>query len=323
MRPDATTRREMTKARQEVKTALIAHQKAMVKRNKVILQYAQSAAAKRDARRLPETGGSVNRYRSMPEEAILDIAPRGVLVAEGDSWFSYPFHDVIKKLYYEHGYKIASVARAGDSLEAMAYGGGQLNEFLHTIEDLDQVPVAILLSGGGNDVAGDWFGMLLNHKDSERPGWNEQVLSGVIDERIWLAYARILTRVTETCQAKFKKALPILVHGYDYPIADGRGYLGGWGPLPGPWLQPGFRQKGYPDSPLDERRKLAKILIDRFNVMVAKVASLNSFKHVKYLDLRNTFPPESYKTWWENELHPTARGFSAVANKFAGLLETL
>ncbi|MEQ1572332.1 MAG: aldo/keto reductase, partial [Myxococcota bacterium] len=26
----------------------------------------------------------------------------------------------------------------------------------------------------------------------------------------------------------------------------GRGFLGGWGPLPGPWLDPGLCQKGYP-----------------------------------------------------------------------------
>ena len=43
----------------------------------------------------------------------------------------------------------------------MAYGGSQLDELTRRLEKLLRqgiVPRAILLSGGGNDVAGDEFG---------------------------------------------------------------------------------------------------------------------------------------------------------------------
>lgn len=53
----------------------------------------------------------------------------GVLVAEGDSWFDYPWHDVLRMLEDRHGYDVESVAHKGDRVEDMAYSGGQLEEF--------------------------------------------------------------------------------------------------------------------------------------------------------------------------------------------------
>jgi hypothetical protein len=246
----------------------------------------------------------------------------GVLVAEGDSWFDYPWHDVLRDLEDRHGYEVESVAHRGDSVELMAYGGGQLEEFTRRIEKVLRqsiVPSAILLSGGGNDVAGPEFGMLLDHVRSATAGLNDQVLSGVIDQRIHYAYITILSAVTEVCRQRTGRALPIIIHGYDHPVPDGRGFMGGWGPLPGPWLEPGFREKGFDE--LDTRIRLAAVLIDRFNVMLQGIAAMPEFGHVRYLDLRGTLSNgQSYKTWWTNELHPTERGFAAIADLFASAI---
>jgi hypothetical protein len=83
--------------------------------------------------------------------------------------------------------------------------------------------------------------------------------------------------------------------------------------LPGPWLQPGFRDKGF--SAPDVCVEMAADLIDRFNVMLRRVAALAEFSHVRYVDVRD-LPSNGadYKTWWANELHPTTRGFEAVAD---------
>ena len=117
-----------------------------------------------------------------------------MLVAEGDSWFDYPLHDILSMLEDEHGYDVESVAHKGDRVEEMAYADGQLVEFSRRIEKLlrnRKVPKAILLSGGGNDIAGDEFGMLLNHAVSPIPGLNESIVAGVIDQRIRTAYNTI------------------------------------------------------------------------------------------------------------------------------------
>jgi hypothetical protein len=257
--------------------------------------------------------------------AVGDPATAGTLVAEGDSWFDYPLHDVLSVLEDDHGYDVESVAHKGDRVEDMAYGRGQLEELTRRLEKLlrrNVVPKAILLSGGGNDVAGDEFGMLLNHERSPVRGLNDQVLAGVLDERVWSAYVTVLSAVTEVCEVRIGRPLPILVHGYDYPVPDGRGFLGGWGPLPGPWLEPGFRDKGFED--LQERIRLAKQLIDHFNTMVRRVVALSEFPHVKYVNLRGTLSVgPDYETWWANELHPTKRGFERVTERFVAALAAL
>jgi hypothetical protein len=69
------------------------------------------------------------------------------------------------------------------------------------------------------------------------------------------------------------------------------------------------------------------VLIDRFNAILVELVKEASFSHVRYVDLRNTLSVDltndAYKAWWDNELHPTESGFSAVAAKFAAALSTL
>lgn len=250
----------------------------------------------------------------------------GVLVAEGDSWFDYPWHDVLRMLEDRHGYDVESVAHKGDRVEDMAYSGGQLEEFTRLIEKLlrqSVIPSAILLSGGGNDVAGDTFGMLVNHARSARPGLNDDIVRGVIDDRVRNAYVTIIAAVTQLTRDRTGQTIPILIHGYDHAVPDGRGFLGGWGPLPGPWLEPGLREKGFED--LEQTTPMVADLIDRFNGMMKTVATTPGFTHVHYVDLRGTLPNArpGYKTWWANELHPTERGFAAVADRFAAAIADL
>jgi hypothetical protein len=279
------------------------------------------------------------RLRAREKEGLVETAPpialglaaaapaksSGVLVAEGDSWFDYPFTDVLGLLDDEYGYDVESVAHKGDRVEEMAYGEGQLDGFVRRVEKVHargKRPRAVLVSGGGNDVAGDAFGMLVNDARSAIAGLNDRVLEGVVDYRVFHAYVTIVARITAVCQAKFGAAIPILVHGYDYPVPDGRGFMGGMWFLPGPWLEPGFREKGFMGRP--ERTAMAAELIDRFNAMLKRVAAIPEFGHVKYVDLRKTLSNGSdHRTWWANELHPTERGFKAVTAKFAAVLDAL
>ena len=311
---DPLTREALEVGRREAqkvlkrRTAALRKRVAATRKPRVVRRAARAPTV--DAARLRAVGGP---------------ATAGVLVAEGDSWFDYPFNDVLSLLEDSHGYDVESVAHKGDRVEEMAYGGGQLDALTRRLEKLlrqGTIPRAILLSGGGNDVAGSEFGMLLNHAGSAIAGLNPQVVAGVIDQRVRLAYVTILNAITHVCQARLGRPVPILVHGYDYPVPDGRGFLGGWWFLPGPWLEPGFREKGFAN--LAERVALAKELIDRFNVQVKDVASMSAFPHVTYVDLRGALSVGSdYRTWWDNELHPTALGFEKVTQRFADALAAL
>ena len=249
----------------------------------------------------------------------------GVLIAEGDSWFDYPFHDVLQMLEDDYLYDVESVAHKGDTVDDMAHSGGQFEEFARRLEKLlraNKVPRAILLSGGGNDIAGDEFAILLNHAASSLPAINDDIVRGLIDVRLRAAYARIISGLTTIAQKYLGRPIPIVTHGYDYALPDGRGFWGGWGPLPGPWLEPGFQRKGHVD--FGENSAVVVKLIDRFNTMLKDVSATPGFGHVHYLNLRNTLKHgANYEKDWENELHPTEVGFKLVSKKFADLIAKL
>ena len=151
------------------------------------------------------------------------------------------------------------------------------------------------------------------------PPLNAKVLEGLFEERLESAIISLAAGVTHLSVALYGKELPILLHGYGYPVPDGRGFLGGWGFLPGPWLEPGFRRKGYDPRQQVELQKmtgLMKDLIDRFNTLLAGIAGSSNLKHVTHVDLRSILSnelPKKYKHDWGNELHPTKDGYEAVA----------
>jgi lysophospholipase L1-like esterase len=249
-------------------------------------------------------------------------------VAEGDSWFDYPFSDVLDELEDRHGWDVVSVASAGDRLEDMAYDYHQLEKLeraLRKLKDQGKEPKAVLVSGGGNDIAGDEFAMLLNHKRSGLPPLNAQIVAGLFEDRLAAAFVSVAFAVTTLCQELFGKAIPILLHGYDRPVPDGRGVLGGLWILPGPWLEPGFLRKGFDD--LEETTDLMAQLIEAFNDQVSAVPGGPGLSHVQYVDLRgilsNELKNKKYKKSWANELHPTDDGFEAVADRIHEVLTTL
>lgn len=254
-------------------------------------------------------------------------ADAGILVAEGDSWFDYPFNDVLDRLEDDHGYDVESVAHRGDTAEDMAFDPMQLSGLARRLRKLaskNRTPKAVLLSGGGNDIAGDEFSMLLNHKNSGLPVLNADIVTGLIDRRLDATITSLVSAVTVLCERSFSKKIPILLHGYAYPVPDGRGYAGGGWILPGPWLEPGFRVKGYGD--LDQNTAVMKILIDRFNVVVSAIARRSGLKsYVSYVNLVGLLSNRraTYKTWWADELHPTKRGFIKIADEFHATLRAL
>ena len=76
---------------------------------------------------------------------------------------------------------------------------------------------------------------------------------------------------------------------------------------------------------LAERKMWARELITRFNAMLESLPAIAEYSHVRYVNLLGTLSAEddNYKDWWENELHPTQRGFVAVTDKIAHELTTL
>jgi hypothetical protein len=230
---------------------------------------------------------------------------------------------VLEELEDSFGWRIESVAHRGDTVESMAYAPKQIDKLTKRLADIHgrgEVPTAVLLSAGGNDIAGSEFATLLNHHASGLSPLNDDVLRGVIDVRLATAIRYLAQTITELCMAIFHPPAPMrmLIHGYDYAIPDGRGFWGGWGPLPGPWLRPGFEQKGYQD--LAPNAAVIHTMIDRFNTMLVGLAGQGDLGHLRYVNLRGTLSGqlggEAYKQDWHDELHPRDSGFARIAEKF-------
>ncbi len=268
--------------------------------------------------------------RRRAARAAPDHKDAGLLLAVGDSWFDYPFSDVLEELEETYHYTVESVAHKGETAEEMAYDSSQLDKLARLLEKLkrkERQPKAILLSAGGNDIAGEEFAMLLNHSRSTLPTVNEDVVTGAIERRLRVALISLASGVTELTRRVLAQAqaTAVLIHGYDYPVPDGRGYLGGFWLFPGPWLEPGFRRKGYLD--LAERCRAMEPLIDRFNAVLSGIAGGPGLEHLRHVDLRgvlsNALAGRAYKAWWNDELHPTQKGFAAVAGRFDAALRKL
>jgi len=273
--------------------------------------------------RKSSTRGAPDVHRLKDDMGLRELTKAkklGVVFAEGDSWFSYPGMDIVSRLEDHHHYEVESAAHAGDCIEDMAYSKKQKEDLSRRLTKVlargDKVK-AIMISGGGNDIAGDEFSALLNYAMTAPPELNDSVVTGTL-ERIRDAYVTLISSIGTICEHLIGERVPVIVHGYGYAVPDGRGFLTGAFFLPGPWLEPGFRRKGY--VAMGVRQHVVHTLIDRFHddVLTQVKHAVASTQAVTILDFRNILLDDgSYEDWWANELHPTDRGFKEIASRFA------
>jgi hypothetical protein len=265
-----------------------------------------------------------------PELRALDSTQRKkvTIVAEGDSWFNYIIgKDIVWWLRNAFSYEIYEVAYPGATLNHMAYGPDtselgdrdvsnmtQLGETLFAIEE--HKPRIVMLSGGGNDIAGPEFVQLLKHAEAPESGANQKVVEGLLDS-FDEAYEVMLTTI-EGKLDELQHPADIILHGYDLPFPNGKGV--GLGPVNfvGPWFHESFSTRGYPISVLDRRREILDVFMTRFNERLDALA--RNHQRVHYLNLRNTLPDEDL---WANELHPKNIGFKLIAQKFDEFIQNL
>jgi hypothetical protein len=317
-------------ADQHAEEILARRRESRARRAAALAAHPQPFSIKTELTRVPLAAAAA----PAPPPVSTTAQTAGYLLAVGDSWFDYPIHDILTRLDDNYGYNTESSAHRGDPIEAMISRVGQLDKFARCMDKIVAVgatPKAILVSGGGDDIAGKEFGMLINSIDLQPiPGWNDQVIAGVIDTRIAAAYRLMFLSINSLCQKDLGRTFPILVHGYDYPVPDGRGFLGGGWLLPGPWLKPGFDEKLFSD--INVTTQMMTTIIDRFNTMLQNLVQEPGFQNLTYIDLRNTLSNSqaNYKDWWANEIHPNAGGifggqdgWGAIAAKFQAVLATL
>lgn len=207
------------------------------------------------------------------------------VVAEGDSWFQYPFllDDVIDQLFDR--WAIYCTSAAGDLLSDMA----RQDEIAAAVRA--QKPDLLLLSGGGNDLLGG--GSLQRHLKPFQNGRSAEEHIAPSFEQLLDSMLAIYARLID--KALVAGAPRVICHCYDHAI-----------PAQGRWLGRPMEALGIVDPGL--QREIVRIMIDRFQARLVKMAA-DFPGRVTVVDTRGSVP----RGQWHDELHPTNRGFAVVA----------
>ncbi len=252
---------------------------------------------------LAVANGVAKRVRNRQyEQSLIRYPDRMRIVAEGDSWFQYPFmlRDILD--YLGGVYNVYSVAAAGATLEDYLKN----SEFLESIAQVK--PAYFLLSGGGNDLLGEAFAGLI----STTPDITQTGPSRYFTE----AFAATLTAVCERYRRILRLVnmghpnVKIIVHGYDYviPKGDDKSLSGS-----SSWMGDVLNDRGIRVEA--DRESIAHFIIDSFNDALKKVAA--EYANVTYLDLRGTVQRTSrLADYWYDEIHPNDKGFLSLSTKF-------
>jgi hypothetical protein len=251
---------------------------------------------------------------------LFSAPPRATLVAEGDSWFDYlPGLDVLDQLKIRHGYDIVKLSAAGDTLENIAFGTEinrdfsrmtpQINTLIKTVSRVR--PRVVLLSGGGNDIAGESLDAFLNHADSGLPGLRTDYMNDVFHGLFRSAFERLAQSIWQ-----IDPNICVITHGYGRPIPDGRAVLN----FPfnfrfvGPWIRPSFTRKNI--MSLATAAGIVGTMIDEFNTMLEGLQT-SLGPNFKYVDVRQVISSED----WVNELHLNNEAYGRVADAFHSVIK--
>jgi len=242
------------------------------------------------------------------------------ILADGDSWFSYPLSwDVIDYVRQDGNPTpiVLNLAVAGDPTTA-TLGVEKREQIINTLSDPEQGEFdALLFSGGGDDVAGDQFCLWITDNTGSDRGINQKAFSDILGV-VETAY-RDLFAICGDIQPNCK----IFIHSYDFARPTGVGacplLTGGY--ARGPWLKPSLDYRQWTD--FTSASALVEALLRELDTLF--LALEGEYKpRVVYVKTQGTLiPPQSIddKTSdWANELHPTEPGFEKIATKFLAAL---
>ncbi|HTQ77609.1 MAG TPA: hypothetical protein VMI15_06265 [Burkholderiales bacterium] len=246
------------------------------------------------------------------EDAMLADAKLPKVLALGDSWFCYPFNNLLNPIWnhWAGGKTILCQGKVGAEARELA-AGQWLKDFRFALRGYKSTLQAVLLSAGGNDFAGmdDMLRILKSECSGAATGedcFNTQAVESLMFHQVSDAYRTLLAEVTKYCPTAL-----VYAHNYDFAIPTGKGFLGF-----GHWLR----------DPMDAVHVPAAVqplavdyLINLFSDALAAVQK-DYPDHVLLVDSRGTLAA----TDWANELHPTPSGFTKIVDTaWAPLLDDL
>ncbi len=240
---------------------------------------------------------------------LLDSGEQVGVLAIGDSWFHYPFNNLVTPLHAALSRPtIYVIGENGARADALADGAWRA-QFRAMLADYPSIRV-VAISAGGNDFAGlgDLDAKILQPDCSGAADadscYRPQQPDGVF-AAVGAAYRSLLADV-----ASLRPAATVLVHNYDYAIPDGR-------TLPGlrSWLKLPMDNCRVPVAGAPQggvRREIVRGLIDHFTLCLDELAApAPGAPAVELVWSAGTLPDSA----WANELHPRAGAFARIVDE--------
>lgn len=240
------------------------------------------------------------------------------ILAIGDSWFWYPNNNLLTAIanhpkLLDPFRNIQMLGYVGAKLDDLVFGK-YADEFKREMSPLNsQYYSAVFVSGAGNDAVD--YGLCLQ-ADCRPFDTAEKCISPDGMDSFLKEMSRAITTLLHDVSwniAQQKRQVDVFIHGYDYPVPDGRGFAGTT--IIGPWLKPAMDKAGVQNND-GLRQDICRILIDQLNTMLTNFdkQTLPGCR-MHYIDSRGTLRTgEQYQTDWANEMHPTPTGFNTIVD---------
>ncbi len=251
------------------------------------------------------------------EENDLPSLKNYTIIGEGDSWFDYPPGiDILDYLNGHFNFNVIKLGKAGDKLLRMIYGTDDKTK----IKNLDNLKQLIkkkkadffVFSGGGNDLSGEQLALFLYYcQDQNNATAGDIVKKNILDDFMNDMKSALKLMLDEFLNVN--NNLKIFMHGYGYPVPDGRPvfYVLGSMPWIGPWLKPALENRGINNLSLG--KEIMKIIIDEFNKMLEDIMADQKYNgKFYYINLRNIINTDD----WVNELHVNNNAFLKITKSF-------
>jgi hypothetical protein len=224
----------------------------------------------------------------------------------GDSWFWYPLGNLPMAMAPSFNDDIVVIGKNGS--EAQDWATKQRKEIDFAFKMYGKQVRALMLSGGGNDIAGtaDFLRILAEDCSKAktvdqcwRDGQPAEILGAITS-----AYRQVI--------GKFRYYNPqaaVLVHNYDFAWPTGKGVFG-----PADWLK---KPMDLAKVPPKLRKELLRELLLGLRAAQLQLGNEASTGRFVAIESGGTMPDDPAQTdaWWANELHPTTKGWKLLSKK--------
>lgn len=234
------------------------------------------------------------------ERDMLANYERPEILAIGDSWFWYPFNNLLNPIFNIWNGKVI-LALGDNGAEAVEYVGARFQTLItEALEAYADSIRLVLVSGGGNDIAGeDDFDLILKEDCSGAATFAECYEAA--------QPATIMDTIESACRTlivQVRRMVPgaaAVLHNYDYAIPTGEGFLG-----MGNWLRKPMDDAGVKR---ELQAPLVNDLIDQLGLRLARLQG--EFDNVRFVNSAGTLAAGE----WANELHPKPAGFNKLVRR--------